>query len=88
MKPSAQLVDLLRDLRARRMDRPALARWLAQHSIHFLESTSEADRVIVADLDAALGEVQAGRAGEPHLSSVASELAAKFDLDASQVILT
>ena len=54
-----------------RCSRRELARWLAEHSLRFLESSNKVDAAVITDLDAALGEVQQGAEREQHIRDTA-----------------
>ena len=71
MNASQEIVQLLADIADARCGRNELARWLAEHSLRFLESTNSLDGAIVTDLDAALGEVQREAERERYLRETA-----------------
>lgn len=80
MNASPEVLALVQDLVAHRYSRSELSRWLAERSLIFLESRNELDRMVVADLDAALGEVQSGRQQEDFLSWTAKSLVSGLGL--------
>ena len=71
MSASQEIVKLLTDIVDAKCGRGELARWLAEHSLRFLESSNNLDSAIVADLDAALGEVQREAEKEQHIRETA-----------------
>lgn len=71
MNASPALLSLLDDIVAGRCGRKQLAQWLAERSLQYLESSNMIDRMIVADLDAALGEVQRGTHDEQFIVEAA-----------------
>jgi hypothetical protein len=83
MKASQEITDLLQAVAGRRCGRSELAKWLAERSLAFFESKNTADRMIVADLDAALGEVQRGAKSETFLATTARKLIAGLGLAAA-----
>lgn len=58
-----------------------LTRWLAEASPWFLRSTGDSDQKVIADLDAALAEVQSSREPEEYLRKVALQLQAILGLE-------
>lgn len=74
MNASQDILTLLEEILDGRCDRWSLAEWLAEHSLKFLESPNEVDRMVVADLDAALGEIQRGALGNELLVETANQL--------------
>ncbi len=79
--PSPKVVRLLGDLIDGRAGRSSLARWLATQSLPLLESENHANIAIVADLDAALGEVQRGTQADAFLAETAAQLVEMLHLD-------
>lgn len=75
MSVSPEVLTLIQEILNGECDRSALARWLASRSLRFLESNNEVDRMILADLDAALGEIQRGAQEDSFLFETANELA-------------
>ena len=71
MSVSQEIVKLLADIVDARCGRSELARWLAEHSLRFLESSNDLDGAIIADLDVALGEIQREAEGEQYIRETA-----------------
>ena len=74
MTVSREVVQLLRDIVDGQHDRSSLAEWLAEYSLRFYQSLNELDRMIVADLDAALGEIQRTNRGHEILVETPTQL--------------
>ncbi len=74
MNSGSDILTLLGRLVAGECDRPGLAKWLAENCLRYYQSPSELDQIIVAELDAALGEVQDGMREESWLQGVATQL--------------
>ncbi|MBI4289148.1 MAG: hypothetical protein HY671_12080 [Chloroflexi bacterium] len=74
MDTSPEIIHLLKAIMIGDHDSPSLAKWLAENSLHFLESPNEQDRLVIADLDAALGEIQRGNADDKLLTETAALL--------------
>lgn len=81
MSASAEITTVLQKILDWEWDRSAMARWLAEHSLRFLESSNEIDRMIVADLDVALGEIQRGAAAYQLLVETANLLTKGLGLE-------
>ena len=63
------------DVASGQLSAPDIARWLAVNSLRIYESDREIDRMVVADIDAALGEAPRRLNGFRHVVGVARELA-------------
>lgn len=74
MNTSPEIIGLLEQIAWGKIGRSLLAEWLAVNSLRFLGSPNVSDRAVMADLDAALGEVQRGVQSEEFLKDVAREL--------------
>jgi len=74
MNVSPEILTLLQRIMNGECDRSALAKWLAEHSLWHFESPDELDRMIVADLDVALGEIQRGTEDDEFLVDTANHL--------------
>ena len=74
MDASSEILSILARIRDGEWDRAALAKWMAERSLTFLASPFDIDRLIVTELDAALGEIQDGRRSEDFLATSVSEL--------------
>ncbi len=81
MNASPEVLDLLRSLQNKEIGRAQLAKWLAEYSLRFLDSPNPPDRLVVADLDAALGEIQRQAEPEDYLAVVARRLVYGLMLD-------
>ncbi len=90
MNPSPRLIELLREILGGELDRGRLAKWLAQNSLEFFDSPDEADRRIISDIDAALGEIQRGGQPEEFLIEVASQLviALRLILPSQEIVVS
>jgi hypothetical protein len=87
MTASPEIIELVRGILAGEYGRSALAKWLAENSLHFFESPIEADRMIVSDLDVALGEIQKGISGEDLLVDTARFLIKGLGLVLSESVV-
>lgn len=80
MNASPEILELLQDIINGKYSRASMARWLAENSLRFYESPNELDSMIVADLDAVLGEIQQGTHDEEFLVNTAEQLVAGLGL--------
>ena len=74
MTVSKEVLQLLSSIVNSLTDRRVLAEWLAKYSLALYQSGGADEKRIVADLDAALGEVQRGAAPEEHIYEVCVQL--------------
>ncbi len=81
MNANPEILFLLGDILQGKSGRAELARWLARRSRQFIESANEVDRMIIADLDAAMGEIQRGLSGEELLVQTTEQLIRGLDLE-------
>jgi hypothetical protein len=81
MNVSSEIQSLLADILQGQCSRADLALWLARFSWRYLESPNEVERAIVADLDAALGEIQSGNEDESFVVAMAHHLVTELDLE-------
>ena len=81
MSASPEILELLHSIVDKQCSSRDLARWLAENSLRFLERVGETDRIIVTDLDAALGEIQRGTKDDTFLLETVNELATGLHLN-------
>ena len=74
MTVSPEIRALLQRVLNDEYSRAELAKWLASNSLTYIESHNETDRMVVTDLDGALGEIQRGKHNDEYLKETANEL--------------